>query len=289
MNTPTPPGSGPVSKRYLTSRRGWNAGPYLLFANDRPITLPSFLARSVLGVTGLDNAAPVLPLTKFATSKAAAKASCSSYYGQHMVAKLPPRFGTTRFPTPICGYFDSLNVMRTSEASAGSLGISWELEGAGLPLWVNPSDRKVTAGRMYSSTTAQLGSPGHVQPSYEYNLDFPAPPGAILPQRFRAVPASLATVDERFAADLRSPGQITFTGENLSQRSGAVGFTGGNFANVPLAQTQYFTAGDGIMWQAQACTSPPPNSQRSTGRRPERLRRSPTSRPRARALSSPTK
>ena len=39
-----------------------NAGPYQLRANNRPVAIPTSLSRYVLGVTGLDNAAPMLPL-----------------------------------------------------------------------------------------------------------------------------------------------------------------------------------------------------------------------------------
>ena len=39
-----------------------NAGPYALRANSGPVILPSSLAGGVLGVTGLDNAGPILPL-----------------------------------------------------------------------------------------------------------------------------------------------------------------------------------------------------------------------------------
>jgi subtilase family serine protease len=93
-----------VTMKFYQATKQVNAGRYALFANDRAVTLPAFLASRVLGITGLDNAAPVLPLTKFVLRKATASAPCSSYYGQHMVANLPRRFGTTRFPTPVCGY-----------------------------------------------------------------------------------------------------------------------------------------------------------------------------------------
>jgi subtilase family serine protease len=85
-----------------------NAGPYQLHASDRPVSVPRSLAQYVLGVTGLDNAAPKLPLmrgtmaTHGTTGKSAA--SCSQYYGQHEVSGLPAQFGRTSFPTQICGY-----------------------------------------------------------------------------------------------------------------------------------------------------------------------------------------
>ena len=39
-------------------------GVKLLRANDRPVSVPAALTDSILGVTGLDNAAPVLPLER---------------------------------------------------------------------------------------------------------------------------------------------------------------------------------------------------------------------------------
>jgi subtilase family serine protease len=86
------------------------AGPYTLYANDRPVTLPAALARDVLGVTGLDNAAPVIPLIKAhaapraATAAAGSDKACSDYYGQRLATGLPKAYGITKFPTLICGY-----------------------------------------------------------------------------------------------------------------------------------------------------------------------------------------
>jgi len=68
------------------------------------------VAARVLGVSGLDNAAPVLPLIRENTGPAAggrhtsAAPGCSQYYGQHTVSGLPERYGTTTFPTVGCGY-----------------------------------------------------------------------------------------------------------------------------------------------------------------------------------------
>jgi subtilase family serine protease len=81
-----------------------NAGPYALRANDRPVSLPSPVAGSILGVTGLDNAAPILPLTRYARTAVGGNPACSHYYGQHKVTGLPQQFGTTTFPTEGCGY-----------------------------------------------------------------------------------------------------------------------------------------------------------------------------------------
>ncbi len=85
-----------------------NADRYALRSNDGPISVPASLAGIVLGVTGLDNAAPTQPLTRPAIGAGhqtgASSTSCSRYYGQHQAAGLPARFGRTRFPTAVCGY-----------------------------------------------------------------------------------------------------------------------------------------------------------------------------------------
>jgi subtilase family serine protease len=87
---------------------GVNAGPYQLHANNRAVSIPKSLARYVLGVTGLDNAAPKLPLMQPSGRSGGAAgqstAPCSQYYGQHSISGLPSQFGRTSFPTQICGY-----------------------------------------------------------------------------------------------------------------------------------------------------------------------------------------
>jgi subtilase family serine protease len=83
-----------------------NAWRSPLRANDSAVTLPSSVAGSVLAVSGLDNASPILPLMRLDT-KAHGKASssnCSQYYGQNETSGLPEQFGTTTFPTEACGY-----------------------------------------------------------------------------------------------------------------------------------------------------------------------------------------
>src|SRR5580698_1461796 len=45
--------------RYYRRTAGIDAGGYRLRANDRPVSMPKSVAASVLGVTGLENAAPV--------------------------------------------------------------------------------------------------------------------------------------------------------------------------------------------------------------------------------------
>jgi subtilase family serine protease len=89
-----------------------NADGYQLYANDRAVSLPASLSGITMGVTGLDNAAPILPLerqssnitAKGSSSGLGATAPCSVYYGQKTVSGYPRQFGTTTFPTENCGY-----------------------------------------------------------------------------------------------------------------------------------------------------------------------------------------
>ncbi|HEX4088315.1 MAG TPA: S53 family peptidase [Trebonia sp.] len=88
-------------KRYQATA-AVNAGGQPLWSNDRPVSLPAALSRVVLGITGLDNAAPTdsTPASQATTTTA----TCSSFYGQRLQAELPSHFGRTSFPTQICGY-----------------------------------------------------------------------------------------------------------------------------------------------------------------------------------------
>jgi subtilase family serine protease len=85
-----------------------NAGPYRLRANSRPVSIPTSLSQYILGVTGLDNEAPQLPLMRASRHSGGAAgqstAPCSQYYGQHHISGLPEQFGRTSFPTQLCGY-----------------------------------------------------------------------------------------------------------------------------------------------------------------------------------------
>lgn len=87
-----------------------NAGRYRLRANNQAVAIPGSLSSYVLGVTGLDNAAPKLPLMRApihrngSGSAGPPKVPCSRYYGQHHMSRLPRAFGRTSFPTQICGY-----------------------------------------------------------------------------------------------------------------------------------------------------------------------------------------
>jgi subtilase family serine protease len=104
-----------VQLDYYRSTASVNAGQYRLRANDRPVSLPASVAGSVLAVTGLDNAAPVKTYSKPAVASAPATAPassdgkpiafpCSEWYAQHYARRLPKQYGTTSFPTIVCGY-----------------------------------------------------------------------------------------------------------------------------------------------------------------------------------------
>jgi subtilase family serine protease len=92
-----------------------NAGKDRLRSNATPLRVPSSLGADVLGVTGLDNTAPILPFVKrtsvpgghVQTARTASTPVtddvCSQYYAQNTVT-LPAFDGTTSFPTEGCGY-----------------------------------------------------------------------------------------------------------------------------------------------------------------------------------------
>jgi subtilase family serine protease len=97
--------------KLYASSKSLNAGRYQLRANSTAIRLPAALAASVLGVTGLDNALPYIPLARPTSSEpagaAAAKAPhypCSGYYGQRIITHQVKESGRTAFPTEVCGY-----------------------------------------------------------------------------------------------------------------------------------------------------------------------------------------
>jgi subtilase family serine protease len=100
--------------KFYRSSKAVNAGAYALRANDRPISVPRRLESIVLGVTGLDNAAPTSTLdrdnstpahsTAGEESGAGSSTACSGYYGQNETRGLPEQFGTRTFPTEVCGY-----------------------------------------------------------------------------------------------------------------------------------------------------------------------------------------
>ena len=101
--------------RYYRSSASATAGSNRLYANDSALTMPSSLAASVLGVTGLDNAAPIQPhITRSAGVAGVAgvakpsdippKYLCSAYWGQRTATVTYKQNGTDTYPTVPCGY-----------------------------------------------------------------------------------------------------------------------------------------------------------------------------------------
>jgi hypothetical protein len=125
---------------------------------------------------------------------------------------------------------------------------------SGLSLWVNPTTRKPTVGTLRTYSTATLVSPAHVAPGYVYNLDFPGPAGTIPSQHFVVAAASLATVTERYYQDVRSAGaSIPFGGTPAQLEAGS--FVPTLPVTMPAEQTQYFSAGHGILWSSETVTN----------------------------------
>lgn len=105
-----------------------NAGSAALHANSGPVSLPASLAGDVQAVTGLDNAAPIMPAeavagTAQASGSAHPNVPCSDYYGQRMATGLPEQFGVTSFPTFVCGY--------SAAQLRSAYGASWANTGKG--------------------------------------------------------------------------------------------------------------------------------------------------------------
>ena len=102
-----------IQLNYYKATAGATAGKFPLRANDRPVSLPVSVVHDISGVTGLDNAAPVMTYKKpgdpAATKRGKAAPSpasfaCSQWYAQHFASGLPQQFGITKFPTLVCGY-----------------------------------------------------------------------------------------------------------------------------------------------------------------------------------------
>jgi subtilase family serine protease len=113
---------------YYRPRGLATAGSYRLRANDRPVSLPAAITRHVLGVTGLDNAAPTMTYVREGAAKrgrmipAGSPAfACSKWYLQHYATGLPTMYGVTKFPTILCGYTPQ-QLRRAYNLSSGDSG-----------------------------------------------------------------------------------------------------------------------------------------------------------------------
>ncbi len=118
-----------VRLNYYRARNLAGAGRYPLRANDRPVALPAPIARQVLGVTGLDNAAPTMtyvrkgvPARAGVTRAGSPAFACSQWYLQHYATGLPEMYGVTKFPTILCGYTPQ-QLRRAYNLSMGNVGM----------------------------------------------------------------------------------------------------------------------------------------------------------------------
>jgi subtilase family serine protease len=170
-----------------------NAGRYQLRANDRPVAIPKSLSRYVLGVTGLDNAAPRLPLVtppRHLPRTPAPSAPCSRYYGQHHISGLPRQFGRTSFPTQICGYtagqmraaygVNMRNDGRGQTISLVELGLTRDMfltlqDTAAADHFVAPSPNRYTELSLGKDT---CGDPFFVEEQLDVETSYDMAPGA---------------------------------------------------------------------------------------------------------------
>jgi subtilase family serine protease len=171
-----------------------NAGPYQLRANKQAVAIPRSLSTYVLGVTGLDNAAPRLPLMREPGHQrgttAAPTAPCSQFYGQHHISGLPKQFGRTSFPTQICGYTaqqlraaygsNMRNNGRGQTVSLVELGLTPDMfltlqDYAESEHFVAPSPRRYTELSLGKNT---CGDPFDIEEQLDVETSYDTAPGA---------------------------------------------------------------------------------------------------------------
>jgi subtilase family serine protease len=146
--------------RYYQPTAAATAGSSRLYANDSAVTIPASLAASVLGVTGLDNAAAVQPritrTAKEATPGATGpKYACSAYWGQLTATVSYKQHGTGTYPTVPCGYSAAQlrSVYGMNSASTGK-GQTVALIELGLTPGMFPALQKYAAGNALPAPSA---------------------------------------------------------------------------------------------------------------------------------------
>jgi hypothetical protein len=150
-------------------------------------------------------------------------------------------------PRPAATEQTVFNVIRTGTHGA-SFSDSWINQG--IALWVNRTTTRPTFGGLQAFSGATMTSPaGRRGRPYTYDLLYQAPDGLIPYQHYVVRPSGLATVTERFYQDPRVQGGWLLFGAFPAQ----LGLLFGEVVPVqmPSVQTQYLSAGPGILWQAQ--------------------------------------
>jgi subtilase family serine protease len=182
--------------KYYKATSGASAGRHALYANDSALTLPSSLASTVLGVTGLDNAQPVLPLETAQSSSAtpadSTTGACSTYYGENTVTLGLEQFGTTTYPTPVCGYSakqlrsaygaNSVNTGKGQKIALVELGLAPGMFGT-LQLYAQNNGIAAPAAARYKEvslggTLAACGDPFDGEEQLDVEAAYDMAPGA---------------------------------------------------------------------------------------------------------------
>lgn len=151
-----------------------------------------------------------------------------------------------RMVTPRPTVLDNLTVeFRRGTADGHTFSASW---GANFPIYVSPTTRRPTVGKLAVVTSAQLGSPsGTAGTPYQYNLAFADTSGLIPPGRHVITPASLATVNASYYSDV--------TGTGAQYRFGILPIQRNDFFLIPInpfpvpsRETEYMTGNPAIQW-----------------------------------------
>ncbi|HEY3907070.1 MAG TPA: protease pro-enzyme activation domain-containing protein [Streptosporangiaceae bacterium] len=171
-----------------------NAGHYQLRANNKAVAIPKTLSPYVIGVTGLDNAAPKNPIMHGPIPQASGakfpKVPCSKFYGQHHMSNLPKAFGRTSLSTQLCGYsayqlraaygMNMKNDGRGQTISLVELGLAPEMfltlkDLAASQHFVPPSSRRYTELSLGKNT---CGDPFIVEEQLDVEASYEMAPGA---------------------------------------------------------------------------------------------------------------
>jgi hypothetical protein len=120
------------------------------------------------------------------------------------------------------------------------------------PLWTNVTTRAVSVGTLRTVTTAYLTSPASARRPYQYDLAFAGRSGIIGSQRFVVTTSNVATVAANFYQDGTSAGGWSPLGV-FTALLGPINifFINTYPLQVPVALTQYVSAGPSLVWVDQ--------------------------------------
>ncbi len=158
---------------------------------------------------------------------------------------------TVATPRPAQTVVMTYNVLRSGRAGSNDFA---EIESPGkrhTTLYVNPTSRRPTIGKLAALTSwVRLSPPGVKGTPYRYYLERLDNGRIRRNQHYVVRPASLATVRARFYSDIPGTGFTTVTGVPSSLAKESMAFDLGAYpVSLPGRQTQYFTAGTPpIVW-----------------------------------------